>query len=141
MRGVIPPSTWFRVVVHFAGGNSKEQVVPPLVVPKLPSRVYVRFGEPTSLEGIDKRDKIACQAAYERVKVCARKYGWWCFGLVRTVQGCSSLLPRTLVPPPVKNCSRHGQTRRSRPFTTPLPTLGVTRAQSGERPAYSGPGL
>ncbi|CAN0422319.1 unnamed protein product [Pylaiella littoralis] len=50
------------------GGNSKEQVVPPLVVPKLPSRVYVRFGEPTSLEGIDKRDKIACQAAYERVK-------------------------------------------------------------------------
>ncbi|CAN0422290.1 unnamed protein product [Pylaiella littoralis] len=50
------------------GGSSQEQFISPLVVPKLPSRVYVRFGEAISLEGLDKRDKDACQEAYERVK-------------------------------------------------------------------------
>lgn len=41
----------------------------PFVLPKLPSRVYVRFGEAMSLEDLDRRDKVACQEAYERVKV------------------------------------------------------------------------
>lgn len=52
-----------------AGGKSKEQFVPPLVLPKLPSRVYVRFGQPISLEGVDKRDRDTCQRIYEDVKV------------------------------------------------------------------------
>lgn len=43
----------------------------PLVLPKLPSRVYVRFGEAITLEGLDKSDKEACQEAYETVKVNA----------------------------------------------------------------------
>ncbi|CAM9762041.1 unnamed protein product [Ectocarpus sp. 4 AP-2014] len=50
------------------GGSSKEQFVSPLVLPKLPSRVYVRFGEAITLEGLDKGDKEACQEAYETVK-------------------------------------------------------------------------
>ena len=54
------------------GGSSKEQFVSPFVLPKLPSRVYVRFGEAISLEGLDRRDKMACQEAYERVKVSKR---------------------------------------------------------------------
>ena len=57
-------------VFCFSGGSSQEQFVSPFVLPKLPSRVYVRFGEAITLEGLDKRDKDACQAAYERVKVC-----------------------------------------------------------------------
>ena len=55
-----------------AGGNSKEQFVPPFVLPKLPSRVYVRFGEPVSLEGLNRSDRVACQEAYEHVKVLRR---------------------------------------------------------------------
>lgn len=58
----------FCVIVRITGGSSKEQFISPLVLPKLPSRVYVRFGEAISLEGLDKRDKHACQEAYERVK-------------------------------------------------------------------------
>lgn len=42
----------------------------PFVLPKLPSRVYVRFGEAISLGGLNRRDKVACQESYERVKVC-----------------------------------------------------------------------
>lgn len=42
----------------------------PFVLPKLPSRVYVRFGEAINLGGLNRRDKVACQEAYERVKVC-----------------------------------------------------------------------
>lgn len=48
--------------------------MPPLVLPKLPARVYVRFGEAISLEGVDKGDKDACQAAYDRVKVRVHDY-------------------------------------------------------------------
>ncbi|CAN0483601.1 unnamed protein product, partial [Ectocarpus sp. 12 AP-2014] len=51
-----------------ARGIPKEQFVSPLVLPKLPSRVYVRFGEAITLEGLDKNDKEACQEAYETVK-------------------------------------------------------------------------
>lgn len=47
----------------------------PLVLPKLPSRVYVRFGEAITLEGLDKSEKEACQEAYENVKVNA-SYGY-----------------------------------------------------------------
>ncbi|CAM9128034.1 unnamed protein product [Scytosiphon promiscuus] len=50
------------------GGSSKEQFVSPLVLPKLPSRLYVRFGKAITLDGIDKKDKQACQKAYESVK-------------------------------------------------------------------------
>eukprot|EP00752_Nemacystus_decipiens_P012922 g11436.t1 len=50
------------------GGSSKEQFVSPFVLPKLPSRVYVRFGEAISLQDLNRRDKVACQEAYERVK-------------------------------------------------------------------------
>lgn len=53
----------------FSGGSSKEQFVPPFVLPKLPSRVYVRFGEPVSLERLDRSDRAACQETYEQVKV------------------------------------------------------------------------
>ena len=56
-------------VLPFSGGSSKEQFVPPFVLPKLPSRVYVRFGEPVSLEGLDRSDRAACQETYEHVKV------------------------------------------------------------------------
>lgn len=51
------------------GGDFKERVVPPLVLPKIPSRVYVRFGEAVSLEGLDRSDRTACQETYENVKV------------------------------------------------------------------------
>lgn len=51
------------------GGSFNEQVVPPLVLPKLPSRMYVRFGKAVSLEGLDKSDRAACQETYEHVKV------------------------------------------------------------------------
>ncbi|CAM9671076.1 unnamed protein product [Ascophyllum nodosum] len=50
------------------GVTSKEQFVGPVVVPKLPARVYVRFGGAVSLEGLDRRDKVGCQEAYDRVK-------------------------------------------------------------------------
>lgn len=53
----------------------------PFVLPKLPSRVYVRFGEAISLEGLNRRDKVACQETYERVKVCKPIASWslpWC---------------------------------------------------------------
>lgn len=43
--------------------------MPPFVLPKLPARVYVRFGEAMSLESVDKGDKDACQVVYDRVKV------------------------------------------------------------------------
>lgn len=60
---------WFVRGFCSSGGSSKEQFVSPFVLPKLPSRVYVRYGEAITLEGLDRRDKDACQAAYERVKV------------------------------------------------------------------------
>lgn len=41
----------------------------PLVLPKLPSRVYIRFGQPISLEGVTKGDRDMCQKIYEDVKV------------------------------------------------------------------------
>lgn len=54
---------------NWTAGAAREQFVAPFVLPKLPSRVYVRFGEPVSLEGLDKRDRDSCQEVYERVKV------------------------------------------------------------------------
>ncbi|CAN0521703.1 unnamed protein product, partial [Laminaria digitata] len=62
-----------------AGGISKEQFVPPFVLPKLPSRVYVRFGELVSLEGLNRSDRAACQETYEHVKVLRRFCSAPCF--------------------------------------------------------------
>lgn len=40
----------------------------PFVLPKLPSRVYFRFGQPISLENVDKANRVECQRIYDTVK-------------------------------------------------------------------------
>lgn len=57
------------IFVWCTGGSFTEQVVPPLVMPKLPSRVYVRFGKAVALENLDRNDRAACQETYENIKV------------------------------------------------------------------------
>lgn len=58
-----------RCLAGIAGEDYQEPFLPPVVLPKLPSRLYVRFGQPFSLKEVNKKDRVKCQEIYENVKV------------------------------------------------------------------------
>lgn len=97
--------------------------MPPFVLPKLPSRVYVRFGEPVSLEGLDKSNRAACQDKYEHVKVwyyCCRR-GCVFILLSRTRLFSQVPILRCFTPPPTRHFHPHLHPSSPPPSLQPRP--------------------